>query len=175
MQKLEQYIPIGLQVFSGIVSIINPLAGTVLAGLTGLFSKLWGDLTKTISDYNAAPAAGKATALEQVLTALDAVQGNLAKILSDVNANSTAAQVAKAALLLLTSTLAAIEAQLAPQAAPKAVGIDHLGHANLLAVPHTVSIGSNQLIVKPATSRADFIKQHNNIMLAAGYTDRQLH
>jgi hypothetical protein len=177
MQKLKQYVPIGLQAFAGVVAIINPPVGSALALAAPLVNKAWSDLSSTIDAYNAAPAADKSSALGATLTALDALEANLKQSVTDLGGNpsSPEVQAAQAALLLLTTTLTAIESQLVPPQAPPALVIAH-AHARIAMAqgPRTVMVAHDSIVLVPAKSPSDFCAQYNRIMASAGHPDRRL-
>src|SRR5271163_217896 len=117
MAQLGKYLPIGLQALAGIASLISPGAGAAISALIGLINAAWGGLQAAVNAYNSAPAASKQTALEKVLEALDAVQSTIAQTSTALGVGgSEIVKAAEAALLLITTTLASIEAQLAPHA-----------------------------------------------------------
>lgn len=171
MSNLAKYLPIGLNALAGVANLISPGVGTVVAALIGQIQSAWGGLQAAVNEYNAAPAASKQTALEKVLLALDLVQEYLAKTATSLGVGSSAAlKAAEAALLLITTTLGAIEAQLAPKAAPT-VSTLHAAHASLHSVG-SVSVTGTPIAVtgKPGDFKAAF----NKIVADAGRADLKL-
>ncbi len=170
MAELGKYLPIGLQALAGIASLISPAAGAAISALIGLINAAWGGLQAAVNAYNSAPAADKQTALQKVLEALDAVQSTIAQTTTALGVGGTAiVKAAEAALLLITTTLASIEAQLAPQA--PAVASVHAAHA--AAHPATsVQTGGTTLQIdgKPQHFKASY----NLIMVNAGRSDLKL-
>lgn len=159
MSNLAKYLPIGLTALAGIANLISPGVGTAIAALIGLINVAWGGLQAAVNAYNSAPAASKQTALEKVLVALDVVQEYLAKTAASLGLGPTTSpawKAAEAALLLITTTLGAIEAQLAPKAVPSVASV-HLGHVTAVT-----------------TKPSDFKKDYNKIVVAAGRSDLQL-
>lgn len=168
MSNLGKFLPIGLSALAGVANLISPGAGTAIAALIGLINAAWGALQGAVHDYNTAPAAAKQTALEKVLLALDVVQEYLAKTTASLGVGtSTALKAAEAALLLITTTLGALEAQLAPKAAP-AVANTHSAHA---ASHSVVTVAGN---IPVSGKPGDFKKTFNEIVAGAGRSDLQL-
>jgi hypothetical protein len=171
MGQLAKYLPIGLFALAGVANLISPGAGTLVASLIGLIQSAWGGLQAAVNDYNAAPSASKQTMMGKVLEALDAVQSELAKTASALGVGGTVAlKAAEAALLLITSTLAAIESQLAPQAAPSTAAF----HANHASAHSVSSVSVTGMPVAVSGKPADFVKTFNKIMDQAGRTDLHL-
>lgn len=170
MSQLAKYLPIGLQALAGVAALINPAVGSAVAGIIGLVNTAWGALQGAVNDYNSASAASKQTTLEKVLLALDSVQEYLAKVTQSLGvANTTEVKAATAALLLISATLASIESQLAPQAAP-AVATVHTAHAKTASVS-TVQVSTGIVVTgKPK----DFKAAYNTIMQQAGRADLKL-
>jgi hypothetical protein len=175
MSQLQTWAPVGLTAFTGIVSILNPAVGSPLAVWSGRVIKVWGDMQAGIRAYNDAPAANKATRMGELLTVLDAVQGELKQGIADLGANpsSVDVQAAQAALLLLQTTLATIEAKLAPKA-PAPVAATHTQHTTEFEGARTVRVNKSTLTIGPVTSGSDFKKQFNVIMQHAGLIEYQL-
>jgi hypothetical protein len=168
MANLAKYLPIALQAVAGVAAIVAPGAGTAIAALIGMINTAFGALQAAVNTYNSAAAADKATTLEKVLVALDAVQGQLAATIKALGvATSPAIQGAEAALLLVTTTLASIEATLAPQA-PPVVASTHAAHAQAASVGSVTVNG----ITLPVTGKpGDFKTTFNKIMTDAGRPD----
>lgn len=172
MSQLAKYLPIGLQALAGVATLINPAAGSAVAGIIGLVNTAWGALQGAVNDYNSAPAASKQTTLEKVLVALDSVQEYLASVTKSLGVSSdTVVKAATAALLLISTTLASIEAQLAPQAAP-AVTAAHVSHAAAIKAATTSVTVTSGIVVTGKPS--DFKSCYNTIMQQAGRADLKL-
>jgi hypothetical protein len=168
-----------LQVFAGVVSIINPPAGSGLAIAAGIIPKLWGDATKAVTAYQSA-SADKNTKLGEALVALNVLQTQLNQMLIDLgtNPNSTDAQAAKASIALLATTLLTMQQNLAktPGAPPSPSPPPPLPGApsSITAVPNTVVVGTTSVAVKAAASPSDLKRQYNQIMQLAGQPDRAI-
>ena len=165
---LEAYLPVGLQAFAGIVDIINPLAGSALETLVVAVPKVWAAITVAINNYKAAGATGTLSgviaALEAGESAITAVFGALSGL---VTVPATDLQAAQAALLLMETTLAAIQAKMgttAPIAAPAA----HV------ALPTVRNVGAIQIDVAGKPSGKYFKQTFNAIMAAANHNERKL-
>src|SRR5271170_5427721 len=59
LTNLEKYVPIALQAFAGVVTLLNPTAGSVLSIAITAAKALWTDLQAVLAAYNAAPSADK--------------------------------------------------------------------------------------------------------------------
>jgi hypothetical protein len=174
MANLAKFLPIGLNALAGVAALISPGAGTAITPLIGLVNVAWGALQGAVNDYNSAPAASKQTTLEKVLLALDEVQQYLAQTYQQVGItaqNSPPLKAAEAALLVITTTLGAIEAQLAPQAAPPTASM-HVAHAQARSVS---SVEVNGIAVQVTGKPQDFKTTYNTIMQNAGRSDLKLH
>jgi hypothetical protein len=170
MAQLGKYLPIGLSALTGVANIVAPGAGTAVSALIGLIQAAWGGLQGAVNTYNSAPSTSKQTELEKVLQALDAVQGQIGQTTQALGiGGTTAVKAASAALLLITTTLGSIEAQLAPKAAP-VVANTHLAHASARSVQNVTVNSSIPLTGKPA----DFKKAFNEVMQQAGRSDLAL-
>lgn len=105
---IEAYVPVGLEAFSEVISLISPAEGAALAGIITIVKASFADLASIVSSYNNAPAADKATWLGKITTAINAVISNLQQFWSDVKlpAGSLVATI-EGVLQIILSTLAA--------------------------------------------------------------------
>src|SRR5271167_4157706 len=134
IQQLQQWAPTVLSAFSGIVTIINPAAGSALAIATLAITKLFGvggPIPAAISAYQASPGT---TTLSTLISVLNAANGQFEAVLNDIptTLNSNDVKAAQASLLLLVTTMDAFEARLAP--APPVATAAHAQRAVALSV-----------------------------------------
>lgn len=163
---LERYVPLGLQAFAGIVSLINPAAGSALATAVLIAKALWTDVQEAIASYNAAPAGNKSTLLGKVDTALSSLVNGLTRILSSLGLHSQAdQQTAVAALMLLIATLTGIQATLPVPSAAQA-------KTRRATMPRQLMVGAQQVEIVGDVKQ--FKAQYNTIMHAGGHTELQL-
>ncbi len=179
VSELETYLPIGLTAFSGVVSIINPIAGSALSIASGLATKLWGDITPALNNYTAAPASAKSTPLGELLTALQSAEGQVSVVDSDlataVNINQTDLKASQAVLLVITATLSSIQAKLAKSTPTVAAPAPPAAVASARAArPSTVAVGTQTLDVTAASNGKDFRNKVNQIWVAAGHPERKV-
>jgi hypothetical protein len=165
--SIKAYIPVGIAAFSGVVSllsglgIIPPGTGTVIALLVGLVKSGFADLMAAIDQYNAAPAADKATLLAKVSLILSDVSRNIGKFFSDLTINDTTVLTLVTGLVqLILSTLAGFAAQLPPAPTPVAL---------------TAKVSGHPITITPKIlSRSAFVKQFNQIVTAGGHPEMVL-
>ena len=160
--NLAKWAPTVLTAFSGVVTIINPAAGSGLALADVAITKLFGvggPVLTAISAYQASPGT---TTLQSLTSALYAANTQLNTALADIptNMNPGDVKAAEAGLLLLVTTLESFEAQL---------GIQPPATANAEHVARAVTLG-----VTPAKNLNDFKKKWNQIMQANGHQAQML-
>lgn len=154
LAQLNKWLPVGIQAFAGVVAIINPAAGSVLAVAVTTAKALWADVSAAVAAYNAAPAASKATVLGKVETALGALISGLPDVLKQIPGGAEYANTVTAAIDLVLATLSAIDANLG--------GVPPVAQATATA--------RTAKITKAATNGADFKKQFNQILANGGYS-----
>jgi len=155
MTQLSKYLPVALQAFNGVVTILvnagalSSAQGTVLSADSAKVTKGFTDVEAAVADYNAADPASKSTKLTAVVAALNVVQADLGKFLPDVGLDPKNKDViiAQSALVLLEGTLASIAVNL-PNPSPAAK-----------AAASKVKI----------VSAKDFKKQYNAIVVNGGH------
>ena len=152
--KLESWIGVGLLDFQGIVSIINPPAGSALTAAVTIANAAWADVQAAITAYQQAPAASKATFLGKVTVVVNALMGQIANVLGLVPGAAEYTATAKAVLLLIISTLQAIATGLPTTTTTAAV--------------RSAAITSLTL-PPPAKNAKDFQGQVNQILKNGGY------
>ncbi len=160
--NLAKWAPTVLTAFSGVVTIINPAAGSGLALADLAINKLFGvggPVLTAISAYKANPGT---TTLQNLTTALYEANTQFSAALADIpaNMNPNDVKAAEAGLLLLVTTLESFEAQL---------GIQPPATANAHHVARAVTVG-----VVPAKSLSDFKKKWNQIMQTNGHPAQML-
>lgn len=166
---LETYVPVGLQAFTGIVTLINPPVGTGLALAVIAAKAGWADVSAAIAFYQSAPAAAKSTALGKVDTALEGLVGGLQKVLNSFGLSSqTDQQAAVAALMLLIATLSGIQAGITP------AGVTTAARARRAAIPARMVVGAQSVEISSTADPKKFKAQYNAIMNAGGHPQLQL-
>lgn len=161
IQQLKQWAPTVLTAFTGVVSIINPAAGSGLALADLAITKLFapgGPVFAAINQYQANPGTGT---LANLTSALDAANSQFEAALNDIPAtlNQNDVKAVQASLLLLITTLESFEARLAP--APPVTQAAHRARAVVSGVT-------------PAKNRGDFVKKYNSIMAQNGHPEVHL-
>lgn len=165
---LETYVPVGLQAFTGIVTLINPPVGTGLTLAVIAAKAGWADVSAAIAFYQSAPAAAKSTALGKVDTALEGLVGGLQKVLNSFGLSSqTDQQAAVAALMLLIATLSGIQAGITPAGVTAA-------RARRAAIPARMVVGAQSVEISSTADPKKFKAQYNAIMNAGGHPQLQL-
>lgn len=155
MTQLQKYMPVALQAFEGVVAILvetgalGAAQGSSADAVSTAASAALSDVQSAVTAYNAAPAASKATKLGEVVTALSAAQTQLKNFLADAHVKSSSAQATiQAAVLLISTTLASIEASISPNPTPAQV----MAKASIKKV-----------------SASDFKKSYNQIVTSGGF------
>lgn len=167
LAALQRYVPVGLAAFEGIVTLINPAAGSVLATVTLAVKTLWQNLQTVLAEYNAAPAANKTTVLGRVDTALNSLVGSLENLLREFGVGSHADQATGlSALMLLIATLSGIQATLPVPGAAAA-------RARRAAMPTYHTLNGQQVAI--VADPKHFKDQYNTIMRAGRRPELQLH
>jgi len=154
--ELGKYLPVAVQAFEGIVSILvaNGAVGSAQAGAldadASQVQASFADLQGAINAYNAVPAADKQTALTKVIAVLGVVQSDIAKFETDVHVNNPKTQATiQAACALVATTLAAIAVNLGPAPAK----------------------GSMKSARATVPSAKEFKAQYNRIVISGGYSN----
>jgi hypothetical protein len=162
LSELETYVPIGLQAFAGVVSLINPAAGGALSLVVAIIPKLWGDITVAINNYKAAGSTGVPA---DIIAALNAASAGISQVSTDltglVNVPAVDIAIAKGILLLITTTLGAIVAKFAPKPAAA------LASQSIVINGVTVNITG-------ATSGKQFLAEFNNILAIGNHSEHKL-
>jgi hypothetical protein len=163
MAELSLWVGTGLEAFAGIVSIINPPAGSVLAIAVTTAEGLWKAVSAAITEYND-PSLPKSTTFQKVIAALTALQDGLQGVLDAIPVSIPAAVLIgiKAGLALLIATLNHFATHLpVPTGAQKPAPIKTAA-LSPLQQRRIVTAAS----VQPATSKSDFVKKFNALKLA---------
>lgn len=158
MSNIAKWLPVGEQAFSEIVAILAA-AGVVgvnvqnqATGAVAVVNKDFADIQNAITQYNAAPSIDKATTLQKVTTAMGVLQTDLTTFLNDARVlDQKDVNVITLAVGALTTTLAALEAQISPS-------------------PSVTTTAVNA----PKTPSA-FKKAFNQILASNGYPQYQIH
>src|ERR1700689_589130 len=114
IKELEQWSPTVISAFTGIVTILNPAAGSGLALADIAIQKLFGVggvVPNAIAAYQANPGTSTLSDVTAALAAAN-TQFNAALAAIQQNPNSQDAQAAEAGMLLLIVTLESIQAKL---------------------------------------------------------------
>jgi hypothetical protein len=156
LNELNTWVPAAIATFDGVLSIINPAAGTALALLQKTIDGEWQALSGAISTYiHTVPPP--ANGLPQIIAFMSALQANLSQVIAALppGLDQTILASSKAAFALLLATLIDIENRLQPSTpAIRAAAINSV------------------LLPQPAKSTADFVKQINAIMAKNGQSLR---
>lgn len=160
--NLAKWAPTVLTAFSGVVTIINPAAGSGLALADVAITKLFGVGGPVLTAISAYQASANTTTLASLTSALQAANAQFSAALADLppGLNPQDEQAAESALLLLTTTLEAFEAQIGVQP-PAAANAQHVARAMALGVA-------------PAKDLKDFDKKWNQIMQSTGHQAQML-
>jgi hypothetical protein len=156
LNELNTFVPAAIAVFDGVLAVINPAAGTVLATLQKTIDGEWQALSGAISTllHTVPPPAN---GLPQVIAFMQALQANLSQVIGALppGLDQTILASSKAAFALLLATLIDIQNRLQPSTpAIRAAAINSV------------------LLPQPAKSTADFVKQINAIMAKNGQSLR---
>jgi hypothetical protein len=110
LSALKTWIPIGLQAFGAVLTLINPAAGSVVYLALQAASSLWTEISGAITIYQNNTDAGQApTLLDKVIVLLQALATKLSSVLTDIHLNNPNDQnFATEALKLLVDTLTSI-------------------------------------------------------------------
>jgi hypothetical protein len=153
LQELNTWIPAAIATFDGVLSIINPVAGTALALLQKTIDGEWQALSGAISTYiHTVPPP--ANGLPQVIAFMQALQANLTQIIAALppGLDQNILTASKTAFALLLATLMDIQNRLQPTT------------VKLTAI----AVGGGIQLPPPAKSAADFVRQINAIMAKNG-------
>src|ERR1700761_2470067 len=82
LDELETWVPVGLAAFDGIVTLINPAAGTTLELAVKGLDILWAAVATAIANYNHDTTDPKATLLQKIVAALVGLEGGLDQFLT---------------------------------------------------------------------------------------------
>ena len=108
VNDISTYVPIGIQAFDTVLSLIDPPLALALAPIVKEVKVAFADLAAAVSAYNNAPASQKATLSGKITTALNVVIQYLQQFWSDANLpNGSLATTIIGVLQLIISTLAA--------------------------------------------------------------------
>jgi hypothetical protein len=102
---IEAWIPTAEKAFAGIVSILGPFLPPGSTAIVALVNASFDTLAGVIAEYEAAPAAQKATLIGKIEVALQAIAGNIQTFLSafNVTGNPIVAVVIGLAQVLLAA------------------------------------------------------------------------
>ena len=158
MNGIAKWLPVGEQAFSEIIAILAA-AGVVgvnvqnqATGAVAVVNRDFADIQNAIAQYNAAPSTYKATTLQKVVTAMNVLETDLNTFLADARVLDQKDQnVITLAVGALTTTLAALEAQISPSPSISTKAVN---------APRT-----------PAAFKVAF----NTIMVQNGYPQYQVH
>jgi len=113
--NIEAYVPIGLQAFDSILTLLDPASGIALAPIVQEVKAGFADVTAAVNAYNNAPAADKATLAGKVSTALQVVTNEIQQFWSDANLpDSGLATTIFGVLQIILSTIASFFPKLPP-------------------------------------------------------------
>jgi hypothetical protein len=139
---IMNYVPVGLQAFSSIVSIleddgvINPIVGTSINTIITAVKAGFSDLQLAIENYENAPAANKQTLLGKIATMISVVQGLLQEFWANLNIpDAHLGSVIDGLLGIILSVLAGFASQLPAVAARVSVK----GGKTLAVTPQVMS------------------------------------
>src|ERR1700722_6057929 len=105
---IENYVPLALEAFGEILSLVNPAESTLLTPIITEVKAGLADLEAAINYYINAPAASKATWIGKITTAVNAAIQLLQQFWSDLNLpDGTLATTISNILQIIISTLAA--------------------------------------------------------------------
>ena len=106
--EIADYVPIGVNSFNEILTLIDPGEEAMLAPLTADIKAAFADLAADVASYQQAPAADKATWEGKIATVLNLLIGNLQSFWSTANLpDGTLAETIEGVLQIVLSTLAA--------------------------------------------------------------------
>ena len=168
LTDIENWIPVGLQAFQAIISllegagIISIAAGGPIAGLVATITSGFNDLTTAIKQYQAItpPPTGAMANIEAVL---NSIVGNFQTFLASINiTNSKLTTLVVGMAEIILGTIAGFE-NLLPTST-----------ATLLAKGTRVGQAVVPLIPKHRTRRA-FKHEWNGLVTASGHPELKLH
>jgi hypothetical protein len=156
--QIETYLPVALQAFATIVSLVCAACGPLLS-IIAIVKAGFADVSTAIADWKAADATQKPGVLGDVTAALQVVVKDLQQFLSDVGISNPAdAALAEGLATIIIGVLQFFINKLSPTASVKTVAI-----INGKAVP-TLAI----------TNVKDFKKAFNAKLVALGHPEKQL-
>lgn len=130
ISEIEAYVNLGLTALQSVMNVlaannIQVADGSNIEGSEVLIKAGFADLNVAISDYNAAPASGKASAEAQVATVLQIISNRIGQFWNSLNLpDGNAATVVAGLLGVITTTLAGFMTQLpAPAVTIRKVGL----------------------------------------------------
>ena len=82
LDDLESYVPIALAAFDGVVTLINPVAGSALEIAVKALDVLWTAVSTAIANYQHDTTDPKATLLQKIIAALNSLAPALDQFLS---------------------------------------------------------------------------------------------
>lgn len=153
------YVGVGLKAFSVIVAMIGPAAAAV-APWIALINAGFADLQATVTEYDSAPAANKATLLGKIRTIIQALIDNFSAFLAQVPLGGTLEATIFGLVQLIVSTLGGYLAQL-PGVAARRIMLRSRNNAAQTVQPAKRSI-------------AEFRKEFNAQVVAGGYPSYQI-
>lgn len=105
---IDNYVPIGLESFDEILTLIAPAEATLLAPVILVVKAAFADLTAAVTQYENAPAANKQTLIGKITTAINDVIQNLQTFWSNLNLPAgNLVSTIEGVLQIVLSTLAA--------------------------------------------------------------------
>lgn len=84
-QDILNWVPTAEAAFAGIVTILNPFLTPAVSAIIGMVNAAFQVVVTAVNEYEAAPAADKATALGKIRVALTAVSDQIQAFLSAIN------------------------------------------------------------------------------------------
>jgi len=140
IQQVQTWVPVAITAFDGVITIINPAAGSAIALAAVAIDALWKALQSAISAYK----NGNST-LSSVIAAIQAVMNEISAFTGNLPPGLQTG--IKLGLSLLVSTLQAFLTKLSPTAV-------------VSAQARTAALG-----VPPAKDKADFVHKWNRLAI----------
>ena len=114
LDDLETYVPIALAAFDGVISLINPVAGSALEIAVKALDVIWTAVSTAIANYQHDTTDPKNTLLEKIIAALNSLTPALDQFLSTFLGGLPAGiqNAVEAGINLLIATLTSIAGRL---------------------------------------------------------------
>lgn len=157
---ITNYVPVGIAAFQEVLSLLDPTQEAALAPIIQAVKAAFADLAAIVAQYNAAPAANKASLVGKISTAISAVMAELQQFWNDANLpNSPLAATIEGVLQIILSTLGAF--------------LPLLG-AKVVALP--AKYGAKSVKFSPAKrTQKQFKADVNAVFVKYGYAGHQLY